>query len=238
MIPNFGMVYLSAWNLTACRVAFAARHQVLVWSRFFCDGFKTVFSMSSSLLFLIFFIAVIIWYSKLSIRNKSKTNLISRYKHIRSDLFQYLFNYLSIYLSIYTSTLSMLHYIFNATVKNLGRIISSTLYHIINATLHYQNCITLPMINYNILSTQHYFLNTVLHHQPFFAPATLLYIVIASLHYKCCIQKWNKDLTELHHVMQSCIREFCPTTNSISKKSFLQMFHEVFAPKTFKDSRK
>ena len=30
MIPNFGMVYLSAWNLIACRVTFAARHQVLV----------------------------------------------------------------------------------------------------------------------------------------------------------------------------------------------------------------
>ena len=139
--------------------------------------------MSSSLLFLVFFIAVIICYSKLSIRNKNKTNLISRYKHIRSNLFQYLFNCLS----IYPSTLSTLHNIFNATVKNLGRIISPTLYHIINATLHYQHCITLPMINYNILSTQHYFLNIVLHHQRFFAPATLLYVVNASLHYKCCI---------------------------------------------------
>ena len=150
----------------------------------------------------------------------------------------FLIVYSSICLSIYPSTFSTLHNIFNVTVKNLGRIISSMLYHIINATLHYQQCITLPMINYNILSTQHYFLNTVLHHQPFFAPATLLYIVNSSLHYKCCIQKWNKDLTELHHVMQSCIREFCSTTNSISKKNFLQMFHGVFAPKIFKDSRK
>ena len=80
------------------------------------------------------------------------------------------------------------------------------------------------MINYNILSTLHYFMNAVLHHQRFFTPATLLYIVNASSHYQCCIQKWNRDLTELHHVMQSCIREFCPTTNSISKKSFCKCF--------------
>ena len=88
MIPNFGMVYFSAWDLTASRVAFAAHHQVLVWLDSFEDGFKKFFSISLSLLFLIFFIAVIIWFSKLSITNKNKANLISCYKHVRSDLFQ------------------------------------------------------------------------------------------------------------------------------------------------------
>ena len=146
--------------------------------------------------------------------------------------------YPSIYLSIYPYTLSTLHYIINATVNNLGRIISSTLYHITNATLHYQHCITLPMINYNILSTLHYFMNAVLHHQHFFAPATLLCIVNASSHYQCCIQKWNRDLTELHHVMQSYISEFCRTTYSISVKGFLRMFHGAHAPKIFKETRK
>ena len=54
------------------------------------DGFKStdLFSISSSLLFLIFFIAVIVWFSKLSSTNKNKTNLISCYKHVCFDLFQ------------------------------------------------------------------------------------------------------------------------------------------------------
>ena len=115
--------------------------------------------------------------------------------------------------------------------------------YIINAVSH--QCYTtlsilhyIPMINCNILSTLHYFMNAVLHHQRFFASATLLYIVNASSHYQCCSQKSNRDFTEHHHVMQSCIREFCRTTNSISKKGFLRMFHGVYPPKIFKETRK
>ena len=116
-------------------------------------------------------------------------------------------------------------------------------HYIINAVSH--QCYTtlsilhyIPMINCNILSTLHYFVNAVLHHQRFFTPATLLYIVNASSHYQCCIQKWNRDLTELHHVMQSYISEFCRTTYSISAKGFLRMFHGAHAPKIFKETRK
>ena len=88
MIPNFGMVYFPACNLAASSAAFAARHEVLVWIRFFCDGFKNPFSISSSLVFQIFSIAVIIWLSKLSITNKNETIIISCYKYVRSNLFQ------------------------------------------------------------------------------------------------------------------------------------------------------
>ena len=124
MIPNFGMVYLSAWNLTACRVAFVARHQVLVWSRFFCDGFKNLFSISLSLLFLIFFIAVIIWFSSYPLQTKIKLILSPATNTFASIYFNnFSILYLCIFLSIYPSTLSMLRYIINATVNNLCRII-------------------------------------------------------------------------------------------------------------------
>ena len=143
MILNLGTVYFSTCNLTASLVAFAARHQVLVWSRFFCDGFKTLFSMSSSLLFLVFFIAVIICYSKLSIRNKNKTNLVSRYKHIRSDLFQYLFNCLSIYLFIHLSI-----NIVNAAQYLQCYCKESRPHYITNAVSYYQCYTTLPTLHY------------------------------------------------------------------------------------------
>ena len=133
MIPNLSTVYFSACNLDASLVAFAACYQVLVWSRFFCDSFKTLFSMSSSLLFLTFFIAVIICYSKLSSRNKNKTNLMSRYKHIRSDLFQYLFNCLFIYLFIHLSI-----NIVNAAKYLHCYCKESRPHYIINAVSYYQ----------------------------------------------------------------------------------------------------
>ena len=45
-------------------------------------------------------------------------------------------------------------------------------------------------------------------------------------------------MSELHHVMQSRIHEFCPTTNSISKKIFLQMFYQLFTAKYLKKLEK
>ena len=143
MIPNLSTVYFSACNLTVSLVAFAARHQVLVWSRFFCDGFKTLFSMLSSLLFLTFFIAVIICYSKLSSRNKNKTNLISRYKHIRSDLFQYLFNCLFTNLFIHLSI-----NIVNAAQSLQCYCKESRPHYIINAVSYYQCYTSLPIMHY------------------------------------------------------------------------------------------
>ena len=103
--------------------------------------------------------------------------------------------YLCIFLSIYPSTLSMLHYIINATVNNLCRIISATLYHI-NATLHYQYCITYQWLT--ATSYQHCITSWMLY-----------YIINASLHPKHC-----SILPTLHHTINTVVQNGTETSLS------------------------
>ena len=92
--------------------------------------------------------------------------------------------------------------------------ISSTLHPVINVVLYHQR--------YIISSTLHYISNAALYHQRWIVSSMLHYIINAALYHQRCIISSTMHYTanaELHNSMQSCIREFCPSTNPIYKWS-------------------
>ena len=123
---------------------------------------------------------------------------------------------------------STLHHVINAVLYHQRYIISSTLDCIINAALYHQCCSNAHRCCI-LSSTLHCIIDAALYHQCCInarqcciLSSMLHYIINAALYHQRFIISSMMHYTanaELHHSMQSCIREFCPSTNPIYKWS-------------------